>query len=234
MAASGRRRRRDGLVVVLAQVVHAPGERDDGDARVAQPQEGPPQSGRPVVVQEVLPPAGNHQLRDDHGHLPVRVLLLEVGHGPAAAGLASRLRDDPAAVFAPLHGEGGGPAVADAWQADLLRGHLEDPRQKSLVCCARQLGKSQTAAGLALVAALTRPEATVLVISRSLRQSAEVLRKVRQLYWGLQGERAPQRGRRPWVPLPLREWQKREARYEARSVRSGEEIALPSVPLQFS
>jgi hypothetical protein len=133
--------------------------------------------------------------------------------------LAERIHHDPACVFNPLAGPDGGPARADPWQADLLHGHLEDPHRKWLVCCARQTGKSQTAAALALETALVQPESTTLIISRSLRQSAEVMRKVRLLYWGLRGEslrsknNSGSRNRpRPFRPRPYRQWQQAEER----------------------
>jgi hypothetical protein len=66
----------------------------------------------------------------------------------------------------------------DPWQARLLR---EAPR-RSLLCCSRQSGKSQTAAALALAAALLRPGSLVLLLSPSLRQSGELFRKVMGVY----------------------------------------------------
>ena len=142
--------------------------------------------------------------------------------------LGSLLREDPTRVFSgvpnPLAPDS--PAIADTWQAELLRGHFENPREKWLVCCGRQSGKSLTAAGLALVTALTATEdnVNVLIVSRSLRQSAEVLRACRMLYWGLKGERLRDRvGQRVgsighgsskrkglWVPGGLSKWLRKE------------------------
>jgi hypothetical protein len=100
----------------------------------------------------------------------------------------------------------------DPWQLDLSQ---ESARQV-LVCCSRQSGKSQTAAVLALKTALTPPEllhdkrpATVLLISRAQRQSAELLRKVRELYRAARGERLRKSGK-PWRPLRVRQWQDQE------------------------
>jgi len=66
-------------------------------------------------------------------------------------------------------------------------GFLPDPKQhlvltcgarRGLLNCARQWGKSTVTAILALHRALTRPDSLVLVVSPSLRQSAEFLRKI--------------------------------------------------------
>jgi hypothetical protein len=52
--------------------------------------------------------------------------------------------------------------------------------------CSRQAGKSQTAAALALQAALLEPPSLVLLLSPTLRQSGELFRdKVKRLYYGL-------------------------------------------------
>src|SRR5690242_18287423 len=60
----------------------------------------------------------------------------------------------------------------DPWQADLLR----KPRQRTLLLCSRQAGKSQTAAALALQAAVLEAPALVLLLSPTLRQSGELFR----------------------------------------------------------
>lgn len=70
----------------------------------------------------------------------------------------------------------------DPWQAKLLR---SSPR-RALLLCSRQAGKSQTAAALALRAALLEPPALVLLLSPTLRQSGELFRdKVKRLYEAL-------------------------------------------------
>jgi hypothetical protein len=66
----------------------------------------------------------------------------------------------------------------DLWQRDLLR----SPARQALVLCARQTGKSLTAALLALHAAVYRPGSLVLILCPSIRQSAELLRTVRDLF----------------------------------------------------
>lgn len=65
----------------------------------------------------------------------------------------------------------------DPWQAGVLRW-----RGKRLVLnCARQTGKSTTAATLALHRALYFPGSLILLVSPSLRQSTELFRKVGDL-----------------------------------------------------
>jgi hypothetical protein len=67
----------------------------------------------------------------------------------------------------------------DRWQADLLRSNAE----RFLLLCSRQVGKSLTAAGLALREALLVPDSLVLLLSPTLRQSGELFRdKVLRLY----------------------------------------------------
>lgn len=51
-----------------------------------------------------------------------------------------------------------------------------------LLCCHRQSGKSTIVAALALADALAHPESLILLVSRSMRQSTELYRKVRQFY----------------------------------------------------
>lgn len=79
----------------------------------------------------------------------------------------------------------------DPWQMRLLT----SSHDQILVLCSRQSGKSQCAAGLAILEALLNPGAEILIISRALRQSAELLRKVKELYRGLRGEVSSKRRR---------------------------------------
>jgi hypothetical protein len=60
----------------------------------------------------------------------------------------------------------------DPWQAELLA----CPDRRMLLLCSRQSGKSQTAAALALQAALLEPPALVLLLSPTLRQSGELFK----------------------------------------------------------
>jgi hypothetical protein len=62
----------------------------------------------------------------------------------------------------------------DPWQARALR----SPVRRALWNVSRQLGKSTTAAALALHATIYTPRALVLLLSPSLRQSSELFRKV--------------------------------------------------------
>lgn len=62
----------------------------------------------------------------------------------------------------------------DPWQAKFLRSRA----LRQILLCTRQAGKSTTTAVLALHEALYVPEALVLLLSPSLRQSQELFRKV--------------------------------------------------------
>lgn len=62
----------------------------------------------------------------------------------------------------------------DPWQAEFLRS--SDPR--NLILCARQVGKSLAVSILALHAALSGPETTVIVVAPIEPQANELLRKV--------------------------------------------------------
>lgn len=65
-------------------------------------------------------------------------------------------------------------APLDPWQRDALR----SPSRRSIWLCARQVGKSSTAAVLALHEAVHRPGSLTLVVSASQRQSSELFRSV--------------------------------------------------------
>jgi hypothetical protein len=66
----------------------------------------------------------------------------------------------------------------DPWQQQLLG----SPKTRLLLLCSRQVGKSTVAAALALRTALLQPQAPVLLLSPSLRQSGELYRKVVDLF----------------------------------------------------
>jgi hypothetical protein len=66
----------------------------------------------------------------------------------------------------------------DPWQILVLEGNH---RRLALNCC-RQAGKSTVVAVLALVQAMYNPDSLVLLLSRSLRQSAELLGKVAEFH----------------------------------------------------
>lgn len=67
--------------------------------------------------------------------------------------------------------------VADEWQATFL----SDRPQRALLCCCRQAGKSLTVAAASLHQALYAPQSLILMLAPSQRQSAELLRKTRDL-----------------------------------------------------
>ena len=68
--------------------------------------------------------------------------------------------------------------TADPWQREFL---LSQARNILLNCC-RGAGKSRTTSALALHTALFRPNSLTLLVSRSLRQSSELFRYVKQNY----------------------------------------------------
>lgn len=90
---------------------------------------------------------------------------------------------DPALLFERING-----AVPDPWQAQLLR----SPSRRSILNCSRQAGKSTSTACLALHTALYAPGALVLLLSRALRQSQELFRKVLSGYRALGRPIAPE------------------------------------------
>jgi phage FluMu gp28-like protein len=75
----------------------------------------------------------------------------------------------------------------DAWQADVL---ASDAR-KRILCCSRQSGKSTITAVAATREALYVPGALVLLLSPSLRQSAELFRKCMGFYHALEAAARP-------------------------------------------
>jgi hypothetical protein len=108
----------------------------------------------------------------------IRELRKLIGAMQAEAGnpVLDQLREDPALILTLAGME------PDPWQTHLLR----SPCSRVLLNCGRQIGKSQTAAALALRATLLEPGALVLLLSPSLRQSSELFRdKVKRLYQAL-------------------------------------------------
>jgi hypothetical protein len=113
------------------------------------------------------------------------VTIARGSFGPRLARLEGRLRDtraDPAALDrlradppAVMAAAGMAP---DPWQDRVLRSDAA----RVLLLCSRQAGKSSVSAALALSTALLRPAAPVLLLSPSDRQSAELFRKVVDLY----------------------------------------------------
>lgn len=66
----------------------------------------------------------------------------------------------------------------DPWQAEVLRSSTS----RALLNCSRQSGKSTTTATLALHTAIYEPGSLILLLSPSLRQSAELFRKLASQY----------------------------------------------------
>lgn len=93
------------------------------------------------------------------------------------------LREDRTRIFQPLN------VTADKWQREVLNSTSEN----LMLLCSRQAGKSFTMSALALLEALLHPWSEVLIVSRSLRQSIELLRKVKEIKRGLTGERVHRR-----------------------------------------
>lgn len=73
--------------------------------------------------------------------------------------------------------------VPDPWQGTVL----ESGEGYMLLNCSRQSGKSTTTALLALHTALYQPKSLILLLSPSMRQSAELLRKVVDFYRAIAG-----------------------------------------------
>lgn len=88
------------------------------------------------------------------------------------------LADDLAAALDPVVFANRADIEPDPWQADVLRSASD----RMLLNCSRQSGKSTTTAIIALHTATYRPGALVLLLSPSLRQSAELFRTVAGIY----------------------------------------------------
>jgi hypothetical protein len=80
--------------------------------------------------------------------------------------LLRELREDPALILTRAS------LTPDPWQAALLR----SGSKRILMLCSRQSGKSQTAAALALKAALLEAPALILILSRAQRQASELFK----------------------------------------------------------
>ncbi len=74
-------------------------------------------------------------------------------------------------------------ADPDPWQADLLRSNA----RQAILNCSRQSGKSTVSSILALHDALYQPGCLDLVLSPSLRQSAELFNKIKIAYFAVSG-----------------------------------------------
>lgn len=107
-----------------------------------------------------------------------------------------KLSQNPEQVLTPLKWE------ADPWQVGILTSNAP----QTLVCVSRQAGKSLVAATKALVVALTRPGSTTVIISRSQRQAAELLRKVKMIERSYRGAKVQAER---WKPVPFKRLSKR-------------------------
>lgn len=95
-------------------------------------------------------------------------LEAQVAARPVALRTLDQLLVDPDQVMSRAH------LTPDPWQHQVLASTMS----QILLLCSRQAGKSTVSAALAVRAALLQPEALVLVLSPSLRQSGELFRKV--------------------------------------------------------
>jgi phage terminase large subunit-like protein len=80
--------------------------------------------------------------------------------------------------------------VLDQWQAKLMRSTAHtspDAEKRVLMLCARQTGKSTTAAGMALHRAYYESGASIVIFSPSQNQSDEMLRTIKSLHNKLSG-----------------------------------------------
>lgn len=76
----------------------------------------------------------------------------------------------------------------DPWQQQVLRSHA----LRQLLLCSRQSGKSTTVASLAVSTARAEEACLVLLLSRALRQSQELFRKVLAVYHALGEAESPE------------------------------------------
>jgi hypothetical protein len=114
-----------------------------------------------------------------------RLKALLEGRRASTVPLLERLKRDPAAVMSAAD------LVPDPWQMEVL----SSTASRVGMLAARQVGKTVTAAALALREALLRPNALVLVLSPSLRQSGEFFRAKLLTLWRKLG--SPLAGRPP-------------------------------------
>src|SRR5262245_47546329 len=114
--------------------------------------------------------SGSSLLGRRRGGLRSLIARLEqqVAARPAARRTLDELAIDPDQVMTRAN------LKPDGWQHQVLASRMA----QILLLCSRQAGKSTVASALAVRAALMQPEALVLVLSPSLRQSGELFRKV--------------------------------------------------------
>ena len=98
------------------------------------------------------------------------MMSLRQANGQPSATMSMGLALDPAMFMESVFG-----IEPDEWQKRLLR----DAPDRALLLCSRQAGKSTVSAVIALYYAVFYPDALILIISRSFRQSEELFRKVK-------------------------------------------------------
>jgi hypothetical protein len=104
-----------------------------------------------------------------------RIRLALAARRSAQSPILDRLRQEPFLVLTSAR------MTPDVWQTAFLASRAK----RRLVLCSRQSGKSTVSAAVALWTALTVPRSLVLLLSPTLRQSAELFRKVMDLYGAL-------------------------------------------------
>jgi len=92
----------------------------------------------------------------------------------SATSTLQALRDQLRALAHPAEWAGRLGFKLDPWQADVLT----TPKRRVILNCSRQSGKTEVAALKVLHTAITKPGATCLLYSPSLRQSGELFRRV--------------------------------------------------------
>ena len=119
------------------------------------------------------------QLKTELGK--IKKQLLGTTTADQAKKTLSAVSENPAAIFGALGMQ------PDPWQIEFM---TSESRRESLLCC-RQAGKSTVTAARVLRDALVHPQSDCLVFSPTLRQSMELLRKVRNFYNALGKPVAP-------------------------------------------
>lgn len=85
--------------------------------------------------------------------------------------------------------------------------------QQVMMLCSRQSGKSTSMAAAAYRTAITKPGSTTLIVSRSLRQAAELKRKVDEFHFAAQG-----------VKRPVSPWRRAAKRLTQNAIRLRDEL----------
>ena len=116
--------------------------------------------------------APRYEPRSPRRYTPAEIALAV---RPPTSPVLDRLRADPSLPFRAM---GWAP---DPWQ----RAFLESRARRESLLCSRQAGKSTATAARVIREALLTPRADCLVFCPTMRQSMEMLRKVREFYRAL-------------------------------------------------